>query len=113
MNIEMEAQSQVLVARVRDARIDANAAADLKAKLIERVDQGSHRIVLDLTAVQFVDSTGLGAMLSVLKRLPPAGGLALAGCQGPVAELVKLTRLDRVFRMFPTVSEAAASFPAG
>ncbi len=110
MNVEFKSLSGVLVARVLDRRIDAHAAPDLKAKVGARIDQGEHRAVLDMGEVEFVDSTGLGAVLSLLKRLPPGGNLVLCGCRPAVLELLRLTRLDRVFRTFGAESEAVASF---
>jgi anti-sigma B factor antagonist len=99
----------VLVARVLDKRIDAQAAPDLKAKVGARIDQGERRAVLDMGEVEFVDSTGLGAVLSLLKRVAPGGALVLCGCRPPVLELLRLTRLDRVFKTFPGQTEAVAS----
>ena len=81
MNVEFKSVGGVLVARVLDKRIDAQAAPDLKAKVGGRIDQGEHRAVLDMTEVEFVDSTGLGALLSLLKRIPAGGKLVLCGCR--------------------------------
>lgn len=108
MNIELSDQNGLLVAKVLDRRLDAAAAPDLKAKVGDRIDKGAGRIVLDLTEVEFVDSTGLGAILWVLKRLP-GQSLALAGCRPSIVELLKLTRLDRVFKLYPTPAEATAA----
>lgn len=108
MNIELKDAGGLLVAKILDRRLDAAATPDLKAKVGEWIDKGTGRIVLDLTDVEFVDSTGLGAILSILKRLP-GQSLVLAGCRPPIAELLKLTRLDRVFKLFPTQAEAVAA----
>jgi len=112
MNIEFKNVGAVLVARVVDKRIDAQAGPDLKAKVGARIEQGAHRLVLDLSEVEFVDSTGLGAVLSLVKRVPAGGNLVLCGCRTALVELMRLTRLDRVFRLFASEAEAVASFPA-
>jgi anti-sigma B factor antagonist len=91
---------------VRTRRVDAAAAPGLKTKVSERFDQGSRKVVLDLADVQFMDSTGLGTLLSLVKRVPPGGSLALCGCGAAVMELMKLTRLDRVFQVFPDAAAA-------
>ena len=70
------------------------------------VEQGRRRIVLDLSGVEFLDSTGLGTMVSLMKALGPEGDLALAGAQAPVRKLLTLTRLDRVFRLHETPDDA-------
>jgi len=112
MNIEFKTAGTVLVARVTDKRIDAAAAPDLKAKIGARVEQGDQRLVLDLTDVEFVDSTGLGALLSVVKRVPAGGQVALCGCRTALVDLMRLTRLDRVFRLYPSEAEAVAAIAA-
>jgi anti-sigma B factor antagonist len=65
--------------------------------------------VLDLSGVEFVDSSGLGAIVSCLKRLGPRGSLAIAGAQGSVQRLFTLTRMDRVFPLHETVDAAVDS----
>ena len=107
MSIDFEQGTDLLVVRVRTLRVDAAAAPGLKAKVIERIEQGARRLVLDLKEVEFMDSTGLGTLLSLLKRVPQGGSLALCGCGASVLELLKLTRLDRVFQIYPDSGAAA------
>jgi anti-sigma B factor antagonist len=110
MNIDFSLARDVTVAKLLDRRLDASGAPDFKTRVGDRIGTGVSLLVLDLSAVDFVDSTGLSAILSALKRLPPDGGiLALAGCRKPVTELIKLTRLDRVLRLFETPEEAVAA----
>jgi len=106
MNIDFSLAHGVTLAKPLDRRLDAAGSADFKTRVGDRLDTGPHSLVLDLSTVEFVDSTGLSAILSVLKRLPPDGSLGLAGCQKQVVELLKLTRLDRVLRLFGTAEEA-------
>jgi anti-sigma B factor antagonist len=107
MNIDLSLSRGVTIAKLLDRRLDASGGTDFKTRIGGRLDAGERFLVLDLSDVEFVDSTGLSAILSILKRVPPDGGLALAGCQKQVVELVKLTRLDRILRLFPTAQEAA------
>jgi anti-sigma B factor antagonist len=106
MNLEFSNSGGVLVARVLDRRIDAQAAGALRSQIGAHIAQGTSRIVLDLTDVDFIASTGLGAILSLLKHLAPSGNMVLCGCQPAVLELMRLTRLDRVFRLCATQAEA-------
>ena len=65
------------------------------------------RILLDLEALQFVDSSGLGAMLSCLRAMHDKGGhLALCGMSRPVRTLFELVRMYRVFDIYANRSEA-------
>ncbi len=109
MNIELRSEKGALVVRILDRRIDAAGTAELKARVGNRIDEGDHRVVLDLGEVELLDSTGLGGLISLLKKLPPAGSLVLCGCRPPVAELIRLTRLDRIFKTFGSQAEALAS----
>jgi anti-sigma B factor antagonist len=110
MNVDFSSSDGVLVAQILDRRIDALGSAALKSQVGARIAQGESQIVLDLSDVEFVDSNGLVAMLSLLKRLTPPGNMVLCGCRPAVVELMRLTRLDRVFRMCATQAEAQQAF---
>ena len=110
MNIDFTLQQGVTVARLLDSRLDAAGAPDFKTRVGDRLEAGPPLLVLDLAAVEFVDSTGLSAILSAFRRLPAdSGSLALAGCRKQVTELIKLTRLDRVLRLFDSTDAAVAA----
>ena len=59
--------------------------------------------------MEFIDSSGLGAILSILKRMPKGCELIICGTTEPVMSMFKLTRLDRVFTMRKTVDEAVSA----
>ncbi|HZF09397.1 MAG TPA: STAS domain-containing protein [Thermoanaerobaculia bacterium] len=109
MNIDFDITRGVTVAKLHERRLDAAGAPDLKSRIGRRIAEGERLIVLDMTPVEFVDSTGLSAILSALKGVAPDGKLALAGCRPVVLELLKLTRLDRILQHFPTAEEATQS----
>lgn len=111
MSIQVEHSSDADVLRlvVQERRLDAQAAPDLKAQLASFVGLGWQWIVLDLSRVEFVDSSALGAMVAGLKMLGRAGDLVIAGAQPPVVALFALTRMEKVFRMFPTADAASAA----
>jgi len=108
MNITEEIHGDVLVLRLAEPRLDASRAPALREELIRRVEAGRDRIILDLSATEFMDSSGLGALVSCLKRMGTRGTLGIAGAQGAVARLFTLTRMDRVFALHPTVDAALA-----
>jgi anti-sigma B factor antagonist len=115
MEFEERTAGDWTVLSVLDARIDARVADDFRAALARTAQQGRRKIVLDLSAVSFVDSTGLGAIIASLKQLGPDGDLAIAGAHASVGSLFKLTRMDKVFRIFASADDAVAglSGPAG
>ena len=106
MRFEQTEKGNVLVAKVLDSRIVADVAPRFKHQLITYVNNGHRSIVLDLEAVSFIDSSGLGALVSGLKAIGKDGDLVLSGTCGNVTSMFKLTRMDKVFRMFGTQEEA-------
>lgn len=109
MNIIEDNIGNVVVLRVKAGRIDAAAAPAFRQALGVFVKRGLPHFVLDLSAVTFIDSTGLGALVSALKAGTNPGGVAVAGAKDSVATLFKLTRMDKVFRLFPSDVLAAAA----
>jgi anti-anti-sigma factor len=82
------------------------------ALLEERIDaalEGGSQLVLDLTGVSFIDSTGLRLVISTRQRLTEDGELALVVADGPVTRLLEITGLDGAFPVFATVEEATLS----
>ncbi len=78
-------------------RLDVHAAADMRLTLAAAVDAGTGELVLDLTALESVDATGLGVLVGAHRRAQRAGRtLVLADVPDPVGRLLFLTRLDRV-----------------
>ena len=109
MRFEQSQIGDVLVAKVLNSRIVAEVAPRFKHQLIGYITQGHRSIVLDLQAVSFIDSSGLGALVSSLKAIGNGGDLVLCGAGGTVVSMFKLTRMDKVFRMFNTPEEAVAA----
>lgn len=104
--LSTDLRNNVLVVRVAEKRIDASKAPAFKDEMARCIDAGQSQIVLDLSSVEFMDSSGLGALVSCLKRLGPRGSLAVAGAGGAVGRLFALTRMDRVFALHPDVETA-------
>lgn len=92
-----------------EGRLDATAAPDVQTKLMTAIAEGKARLAVDLSKVSFVDSTGLGTLVSGLKAARRAGGdLRLVAPSAPAMKLLKLTTLDRVFRTTETPDQAWA-----
>lgn len=102
MNLDFEVVGDVLVVAPRHKRLDASVADSLKQRLRNFVEQGHSKLVLDLEKVQFMDSSGLTVIISTLKALDNREGeLVVCGVNDNLGSLFHLTRLDRVFRIFP------------
>lgn len=90
--------------------VDVYSAPALKAKVTELLGSGVTTLVIDLTDVAFLDSTGLGALVEARAATNEAGGaLPLVCNQERILKLFTITGLDGVFAIRPTVDEALAS----
>jgi anti-sigma B factor antagonist len=109
MRFEETKTGSILIAKVLDKRIAADVAPQFKAHLAGYLKSGERSIVLDLGAVSFIDSSGLGALISSLKAIGSDGHLVISGACGTVATMFKLTRMDKILRVFGTTEEAVAA----
>ena len=113
MQIDIGERDGTAVVRPSAARVDLQVAPEFRAALLESIGAGHHRLVVDMAAVDFVDSSGLGALVSALKALKLVstdGDIRLANVQPPVVALLEIIRLHRVFISYPSVELAVESF---
>jgi len=90
-----------------DGEVDLYTAPELKQELHRLVGEGAKRIVIDMTQTTFIDSTTLGVLLSVVKRVRPEGGAVVLVCPDRnVKRIFEITLLDRVFTIVDTREEA-------
>ncbi len=106
MNLNTKKINDFNVVTVEDERIDAHNSADLKAYILQMIDQGENRIIVKLERVRFIDSSGLGALLSGHKHMvAKSGRFALTNIQQQVLSMFELTRLNRVFEIYANINE--------
>jgi anti-sigma B factor antagonist len=110
MNIEEKKENGVLVVRVLNDRLDANVALEFKDKMVSYINGGEQSIVLNVAAVDFVDSSGLGAIVSSLKKMDKNGDIVISCAKQTVKRLFRLTRMNKVFRMYETEQDAMEAF---
>jgi anti-sigma B factor antagonist len=89
--------------------LDVSTADELRECLFGEVADGARRVVLDLSAVTFLDSTTLGVLVGTRKRLERNGGRLDLVCQHPmVLKVLRTTAFDRVFAIHASVAEILA-----
>jgi anti-sigma B factor antagonist len=113
MQIEVVEQDGATIVRPTTDRLDIEVAAEVRAMLLSLIDQGHRHLVMDLKDVTFIDSSGLGALVSALKTLKRGSGsgdVRLARVQPPVVSLLEIIRLNRVFTSYASVDQAIQSF---
>jgi anti-sigma B factor antagonist len=107
MKIDMERPQDSKIVVIPHGRVDVETAPTLKEKLRKLVDADGLTIVVDLQQVDFIDSSGLSALVSGLKTLRERGGtLYISQPQPQARTALRLTLLDRVFSIFPTLDQA-------
>ena len=99
MNIQAELCGAMLVARVEEERIDAASAIRFKDRMREIAQMPGDPVVLDMSRVGFLDSSGLGAVVAVMKMLGPDRRLELSGLTPNVMKVFRLTRMDSIFTL--------------
>jgi anti-sigma B factor antagonist len=106
--VQVEEREGWAVARA-SGDLDLTTAPRLRDRLVQVVVGGQPRIVLDLQAVDFVDSTGLGVIVGLLKRTRSHGGdLRLVSTREGLRKVLALTSLDHALPLAATVEEAVA-----
>ena len=96
---------------VLNGRLDAASAKDLKNRVNHLVQENRVKLIVEMENVDFIDSSGLGSLVSSLRVVNERGGdVKVAGLQKQVRSIFELTRLHRIFGIFDDVEAAAKSF---
>ncbi len=108
MNLHSSLTDDARIISVDVDRIDAAMAIQFKEDMRKETLEGPSRVILDLAQVEFIDSSGLGAIVAAMKQLGGGRRLDLAGLTPTVEKVFRLTRMDTVFNLFPTLDDAIA-----
>ena len=107
---QIKDQSGVAVLQVEGQLIVANRQ-ELKDLVQAALERGDRRLLIDFSRTGYIDSSGLGALVSISKRIREAGGeLRLSGLNEDLRSLFELTKLDTLFSIADTPQQALASF---
>jgi anti-sigma B factor antagonist len=128
LRVEVKTGPRAVVIRPVTEWLDISVAGEFRTAMVDLIKAGHQNLVVDLGAVTFIDSSGLGALVSALKMLktgrdrrtrprpeesrrPVArGDVRLAALQPPVVSLLEIIRMNRVFASYLTVEHAVDSF---
>ncbi len=109
MQLTYEKQSDIVIITVDADRIDAAVAIQFKDRMREALTNASGRMVLNLEKVDFIDSSGLGAIVAAMKLLPQGAKLELAGLTPAVDKVFRMTRMDSIFQIHQSASAAQSA----
>lgn len=112
MEIPIENSQSVTIAEIPVKELDASNAGDLKSAMAS-ILENSPKVVMDVRRMQFIDSSGLGAILSCLRQVSAKGGdLKLCCMTRQVRAAFELVRMNRIFDIFETREDAVHAFSA-
>lgn len=106
MKLSQETRGAVTVVRVHEARMDAACAIQFKDSMRATAATSAPVMLLDLGEVMFLDSSGLGAIVAVMKLLGPDRRLELAALTPQVEKVFRLTRMDSIFTIHAKAEDA-------
>lgn len=112
MEMQTEQRGNVTIAVVPVRELDAGNAGEFK-RAMGSLSESAVKVVLDLKRLEFIDSSGLGAILSSLRQLAARGGdLKLCCTTRHVRAAMELVRMHRIFAIYESQEEAVAAFQA-
>ncbi|SLN68473.1 Putative anti-sigma factor antagonist [Pseudoruegeria aquimaris] len=112
MKLSSRDEGDVRVVALEESRLDSAGALEFKEQMRSLGAGGPRRVVLDMAQVQFLDSSGLGALVAVMKLLAPDARLEVAALSPAVAQVFALTKMDSVFTVHDSVQAALAAAPS-
>jgi len=106
MNFFLEEVDGVKIIRLKEERLDTNVAPDLKTQLLVLIS-GGKKVLLDISDVQYADSSGLGAILLGFRQARDnKGDFAICGVQKRVDSMIEIAQLKNIITAFPNQEEA-------
>ena len=110
MSFAIEKQGDIVVVDVEGQLIVGNRQ-ELKQKVLEELEGGARKFLIDFSSTGYIDSSGLGVLVSLSKKIREQGGeLRLANLNEDLRTLFELTKLDTLFAIAETPQQALSSF---
>ncbi len=107
MKYTIDKQDKYAVFKLDEDNLNSVNAPNLKSEFVILANEGISNLIFDLSSVQFVDSSGLSAILTADRLWKKLGAFILTGIEHPsVKKLIEISRLDTVLTIIPTVSES-------
>lgn len=96
-----------------NGRIDQTLTPQVEENLVDLLHAGHHRLIVDLTQATYINSGGLRALVSAWRRARQHNGdVYLCGLNSRLSDIISMVGFDKVFRIFPSCSEAQQAFPS-
>ncbi|WP_431622416.1 STAS domain-containing protein [Enterobacter hormaechei] len=108
MNIDTDRLSEVNIMTPSVRRLDASVAAGFKEAIAREIGEDRKSLIVDFSKIDFIDSSGLGALVSLLKMMNGKGEMMLCALNPGIRNMFTLTHMDRIFRICPDRATALA-----
>lgn len=110
MPVKMSEKSGLVVCHV-DGEVDINTSPDIKKSFDKLISSKTPKIVINLSKVTYVDSSGLATLVEILKNMRAYGGrLRLTNMSGKIKSLFEITKLEKLFEIIADEDEAISTF---
>lgn len=107
MNLTIEHNNEVTILKINESKITSENSPNLKAKLLIEAQPNLRALIIDISKVETIDSSGFGAFLLADRQLREYGiPTMIVGVQESIKKLFEILKLDRVFNFYNTVDEA-------
>ena len=107
MKYAVDKQERYTVMRIQETNLNSVIAPELKGEFVVLANEGVKSLIVDLGAVEYIDSSGLSAILTANRLWKQDGSFVLTGAKHPsVKKLIEISRLDTVLTIVPTVEES-------
>jgi anti-anti-sigma factor len=107
MKFEIKKNGTATVLKVRERKLDATISPELKGEFLILCNPKTKQLIVDLSDVEFCDSSGLSALLIAERKMRENGGVVkLVGLQKKVLSLIRISRLDRAFIIHDSLAKA-------
>ena len=107
MKFQVDKRERLVIVKLNEDKLLSNLAPQLKSELVILNNEGFKNIVLDLEDVQYVDSSGLSALLVGNRLCKEAGGtFVLTGLNAHILKLIKISQLEPILNIVPSVTES-------
>lgn len=110
MNLEHRLVENILVVKLKQETLDSRSAQQFQQQVGALFENKPQHLLLNLKEIKFIDSSGLGAVVTLLKKLLPDGSLKLCGLNRNVAYAFEITNLNKIFDIYESQATALQAF---
>ena len=112
MQLEIEDKDGVTLVHVREAKLTYPVLSAFFSEVRQRVEAGARKVVIDLSAVSYIDSASIGCLMDIHRLLTEKSGqVKLSGLQQRVETMISMTGVHKIIELYRSEDEAVQSFP--